>query len=155
MGAVFFYHLTRDPVEVTLPMLLGKARGAGWRVLVRGTDGERIDWLDQKLWMGEGFLPHGIAGGPHDVDQPVLLTTAEVAPNGAACLMTVDGAEVSSEEVLAMERTCILFDGNDPVAVEAARGQWRSLTEAGCAAQYWSQESGRWEKKAEAGEGDA
>ncbi|MCW8843703.1 MAG: DNA polymerase III subunit chi, partial [Rhodobacteraceae bacterium] len=29
------------------------------------------------------------------------------------------------------------------------RGQWKSLTDAGCAAQYWSEESGRWEKKAE------
>lgn len=151
MGEAFFYHLTRDPVEVTLPMLLSRARGAGWRVVVRGSDPARIDWLDQKLWLGEGFLPHGVAGGPHDADQPVLLTTGAEAPNGAACLMAVDGAEVSAEEAGAMERVCILFDGNDPEAVEAARGQWRALTGAGVPAQYWSQDGGRWEKKAESG----
>ncbi|MDU8945651.1 DNA polymerase III subunit chi [Ovoidimarina sediminis] len=151
MGAVFFYHLTRDPVEVTLPMLLGRAREAGWRVLVRGGDAGRLDWLDQKLWMGDGFLPHGLAGGPHDADQPVLLTTGAAAPNGAACLMAVDGASVSAEEAGAMERVCILFDGNDPAAVEAARGQWRDLTSAGVSAQYWSQDGGRWQKKAESG----
>ena len=151
MGAAFFYHLTRDPVEVTLPMLLTRARGAGWRVVVRGTDPARIDWLDQKLWMGEGFLPHGMAGGPHDADQPVLLTCASETPNGAACLMAVDGAEVSPDEAGAMERVCILFDGNDPAAVDAARGQWRDLTGAGIPAQYWSQAGGRWEKKAESG----
>jgi DNA polymerase-3 subunit chi len=49
-----------------------------------------------------------------------------------------------------LERVCVLFDGNDPSAVETARGQWRNLTGAGCSAQYWSEESGRWEKKAEA-----
>ncbi len=108
-------------------------------------------WLDEKLWLGpeDGFLPHGIAGGPADADQPVLLTTAADLPNGAVCLMTVDGAEVSKDEVQAMERVCVLFDGNDPAAVQAARVQWKTLTDAGCSAQYWSEESGRWEKKAE------
>ena len=69
MGAVFFYHLTRTPLEATLPMLLGKARAAGWRVLLRGRDGARMEWLDQQLWLGagDGFLPHGLAGGARDV----------------------------------------------------------------------------------------
>lgn len=151
MGAAYFYHLTRAPLEVTLPVLLEKALSAGWRVAVRGTDADRLDWLDQKLWTGDGFLPHGRAGGEHDADQPVLLTTESAAPNGAACLMAVDGAEVTPGEVAAMERVCILFDGHDPAAVEAARGQWRALTEAGCAAKYWSEESGRWQMKAESG----
>jgi len=152
MGAAFFYHLTRKPLEVTLPMLLGKAMGAGWRVAVRGIDMERMKWLDQALWMGpeDGFLPHGLAGGPHDAAQPVLLTVAAEAANTPHCLMTVDVAGVTAGEVQALERVCVLFDGNDSAAVEAARGQWRNLTGAGCSAQYWSEESGRWEKKAEA-----
>ncbi|WP_317054925.1 DNA polymerase III subunit chi [Roseovarius rhodophyticola] len=152
MGAVYFYHLTRHPLEVTLPQLLGKARGAGWRVLVRGVEDARLDWLDEKLWLGpdESFLPHGRAGGPHDARQPILLSreTGQSA-NSAQCLMAVDGAEVSAEEVDALERTCVLFDGNDESALDHARGQWKTLTEAGCAAQYWSEASGRWEKKAE------
>lgn len=151
MGAAYFYHLTRHPMEMTLPLLLGKALGAGWRVAVRGTSDERLDWLDEKLWLhpDEGFLPHGRAGGPHDADQPVLLTSAAELPNGAMCVMSVDGADVGAEEVATLERVCILFDGHDPAAVNHARGQWKALTGAGCAAQYWSEESGRWEKKAE------
>ena len=151
MGAAYFYHLTRKPLEATLPTLLEKALGAGWRVAVRGTDGARMDWLDQKLWLGadDGFLPHGVSGGPHDAAQPVLLTTASHAANTPHCVMTVDGAAIAPHEVQALERVCVLFDGNDPVAVEAARDQWRTLTGAGCSAQYWSEESGRWEKKAE------
>lgn len=150
MGAAFFYHLTRRPLEQTLPVLLGKAREAGWRIAVRGADTGRMEWLDEKLWQGpdDGFLPHGLAGGPHDADQPILLTTGAAA-NDPACLMTVDGAEVSPEEVQALERVCVLFDGHDPEALNRARGQWKALTDAGCSAQYWSEESGRWEKKAE------
>lgn len=151
MGAVYFYHLTESSLEATLPMLLGKALAAGWRVEVRGTTPALIDRLDQQLWGGEeSFLPHGIAGGPHDGLQPVLLTAGQAATNDAACLMAVDGAEISAEEVAALERCCILFDGHDGAAVDAARGQWRSLTSAGCRAQYWSQETGRWAMQAEA-----
>ncbi len=152
MGAAFFYHLSRQPVEATLPMLLGKARGAGWRVAVRGTSAERMAWLDERLWLtgDESFLPHGLAGGEFDADHPVLLTTGTECPNGAACVMAVDGAPVSSDEVARLERVCILFDGNDAAAVEAARDQWRDLTGAGCAAQYWSEADGKWAKKAEA-----
>ncbi|MBR9894251.1 DNA polymerase III subunit chi [bacterium] len=152
MGAAYFYHLTQRPLEATLPLLLEKSLAAGWRVAVRGTDPGRMDWLDQRLWMGpeDGFLPHGQAGGKHDALQPVLLTVQEVLPNDPACLMAVDGAQVAPEEVNRLERVCILFDGHDGMALDAARGQWRALTGAGCKAQYWSEESGRWEKKAEA-----
>lgn len=133
-----------------MPMLLSKSRQAGWRVAVRGTTVERMQWLDDKLWLGpeDGFLPHGLAGGEFDVEQPILLTTSTEMPNAATCLMLIDGAEVSSDEVTALDRVCVLFDGNEPAAVEAARGQWKALTEAGCAAQYWSQESGSWAMKA-------
>lgn len=153
MGAAYFYHLTRGPLESTLPVLLQKARGAGWRVAVRGTSPERLEWLDQKLWLlgDESFLPHGLAGGPHDAEQPILLTTQSDMPNRAQCLMAVDGAGVTPEEVAAAERVCILFDGNDPAAVDAARNQWKALTGAGAAAQYWSEESGKWEMKRESG----
>jgi DNA polymerase-3 subunit chi len=151
VGAAYFYHLTRGPLERTLPMLLDRSLANGWRVVVRGTDPARMDWLDQKLWLGpeEQFMPHGLAGGPHDALQPVLLTCGSETPNDAACLMAVDGAEVAAEEVQRLERVCILFDGNDDAALQAARGQWKALTDAGCAAQYWSEESGRWEMKAE------
>lgn len=152
MGAVYFYHLTRQPLEQTLPILLDKARQAGWRIAVRGTDPARLDWLDEKLWLGpeDGFLPHGRAGGPHDAAQPVLLTSEALAANDPACVMAVDGAAIDPDEVNTLERVCILFDGNDDAAVQHARGQWKALTDAGCAAQYWSEASGRWEKKAEA-----
>ena len=152
MGAVYFYHQTRRPLEAVLPMLLDRAMQAGWRIAVRGTDARRVAWLDDKLWLGpeEHFLPHGLAGGPHDALQPVLLTAERQDLGDRACLMSVDGAEVTAAEAEALERACILFDGRDEAALQVARGQWKQLTAAGCKAQYWSEESGRWEKKAEA-----
>ncbi len=149
MGAAFFYHLTDSPLEATLPMLIGKARGAGWRVLVRARDAALLKRLDDVLWQGpeDGFVPHGMAGGPHDADQPVLL--GEGDSGGFACLMSVDGADVTAAEVSTLERVCILFDGHDGDALLRARGQWKALTDAGCKAQYWAQESGRWIMKAE------
>lgn len=152
MGAAFFYHLTQRPLEATLPMLLSKAQQVGWRVAVRGRDAARMAWLDEKLWLGpeDGFLAHGLAGHANEADQPVLLTTQSAMPNGAVCLMAVDGAGVTPDEVEALERVCILFDGNDAAALDAARGQWKELTGAGCKAQYWSEDSGRWEMRAEA-----
>lgn len=152
MGAAFFYHLTRAPLEVTLPLLLGKARGAGWRVAVRGTDENRLDWLDRQLWLGpeDSFLPHGMASRPHAAQQPILLTTAARYPNDPACLMLIDGAAPDPEEAARLQRLCVLFDGHDAAALQTARTHWKTLTTAGCPAQYWSEEGGRWEKKAEA-----
>ena len=66
MGSALFYHLTRSAAEQLLPVLIGKSRAAGWRVELRGTDAGRMARLDEALWQGEGFLPHGLAGGPHD-----------------------------------------------------------------------------------------
>jgi len=148
MGNALFYHLTRSPAESLLPVLIGKSLAAGWQVELRGTDPARMERLDLTLWQGDGFLPPGLAGGPHDARQPVLLTLAgQEAANAPACLMALDGAEVAPAECQALTRTCIIFDGGDATATARARDQWRVLTGAGVAAEYWSEESGRWERK--------
>jgi len=150
MGEVFFYHLTERPLEAALPVLIGKAMQAGWRVAVVGSDAARLSRLDQLLWNGDGFLPHGLSGGPHDADQPVLLTT-DTPVNDPQCVMAIDGMDVSAEDVTARDRYCIIFDGADIRAVENARALWRTLTAANIAAQYWAEEGGRWVKKSETG----
>ncbi len=151
MGAVMFYHLTQRPLVETLRMLLDKSLAAGWRVSVRGTDRAGLMALDGALWLGpeDSFLPHGVAGGEQDAFQPVLLGTETANLNNAQCIMAVHSAEITPEDAAAMERVCILFDGDDEEALAHARSQWKALTAAGVSAQYWSEESGRWEKKAE------
>jgi DNA polymerase III subunit chi len=150
MGMVLFYHLMQSTVEDTVATLLTRALGQGWRVMLRGTDARRLDRLDARLWTDppDGFLPHGMAGGAHDADQPVLIGTG-AAVNGARALMLVDGAVASLEEAGALQRVWLLFEGADTAAVEPARGEWRRLTGAGVPAQYWSDEGGRWVMKTE------
>lgn len=145
MGEVYFYHLTERGEAEVLPPLLVRALRQGWRCVVRGRDRAGLERLDAQLWAGDGFLPHGLAGGPHDARQPVLLTTGEET---AECLLAIDGAAVTSAEVGAAARACVLFDGNDGAALDRARALWTTLTGAGCAARYWSEEEGRWREKA-------
>lgn len=152
MGEAFFYHLTEDNLETTLPILVGKAVEAGWAVEVRTPNAEMAKHLDLALWQGgkTSFLPHGVAGGDHDALQPVLLTVPDqAADNGATCLVSVGGSEVSAQETQQSQRVMVIFDGMDPDAVARARVQWKSLTGGGCSAKYWAQDMGRWIKKAE------
>ena len=150
MGAAYFYLLTENTVEQTLMTLIARAGGQGWQIELRGVDQGRMAQLDAALWLGpdDEFLAHGLAGGPHDALQPVLLTVD--AATDRACVMCVDGAAVSADQVQSSQRVCILFDGHDDRALAGARVQWKALTAAGCAAQYWAQENQRWVMKAEA-----
>lgn len=144
MPEAFFYQLNGDPPEAVLPRLLDLSRGKGWQIELRGLSRVRMERLDVALW-GEGgeFRPHGLAGGPHDADQPILLTTGPGAPT-RDCLVTLDGAPVSEAEAKAAERVCIVFDGADPDVLAAARAQWKSLTGAGLAARFYVRENGAW-----------
>ncbi len=151
MGTVMFYQLVRSGPADMLAVNLPRAAAQGWPVMIRGTDPTGLQRLDAQLWQvggPESFLPHGLEGGPQDADQPVLLGQGAVV-NGAKVLALIDGAGAEDAEIAAMERVWVLFDGNDPARLQAARVQWKTLTGAGHPAQFWSEESGRWEKKAD------
>ena len=151
---IWFYHLERSTLDQVLPGLLEKTLQRGWRALVRGAVAHRLDDIDEHLWTyrADSFLPHGLAGGPQDADQPCLLVwhegAASTLPNRPRCLIAVDGAAVGADEARGLERLCVVFDGTDEVALQRARSQWRDLTAAGVEAEYWSRESGRWDCKA-------
>lgn len=148
---VLFYHLTRSGMPETLMTILPRALGAGWRVMVRGTDAATLANLDQRLWTGgepDSFLPHGVEGGPHDADQPILLGIGAV-PASVAGLVLIDGAVADPQEVAHLQRVWVLFDGNDAGQLTGARALWTRLTSAGLAAQYWSEDSGKWALKVE------
>ena len=150
MSEVYFYHLTRQRVDQALRPLLGKCLAHGWRVLIRGREEAEIRQLDDALWQGpaEEFLPHGLAGAAQEADQPVLLAL-EGHKAQHDCLICVGGSAVTADEVLASKRVCILFQDDNGLHMQTARSQWRSLTEAGIAAKYWSQAQGNWELQAE------
>ena len=77
--------------------------------------------------------------------QPIWLTERPENPNGATMLVLVDG--VAAERPLVVCALADLFDGNDPAAVEAARGRWRRAAAAGHTLTYWQQTAAGWENK--------
>ena len=150
MAEALFYHLSASPLEVALPDLLERALQRGWRVVVRCGSESGMAQLDAMLWTfrDDAFLPHGTAAAGHAALQPVYLTLGEETPNGADVLMLVDGARAAPAEMAGFQRACLIFDGADDRAVEAARNDWRAVKAAGLPAKYWAQERGRWVQKA-------
>lgn len=149
MTEVLFYHLQKQPLERVLPELLEKCLERSWRVVVQFGSEERRDALDAHLWTynDAGFLPHGTAKDGSADMQPVWLTTEDENPNDATVRFLADGADIG--DYTPYQRVVLMFDGNDPDAVDRARGQWTTARAAGHDATYWQQsERGRWEKKA-------
>jgi len=152
MAEVRFYHLTAQPLERALPVMLERSLERGWRALVRGTDAAGLEVLDRHLWTyrDESFLPHGLVRDGAGPAQPVLLSDRHGNPNSAAALFLIDRAEATPDEMREFEITAVLFDGNDEDALDHARGQWAGVAEAGLMAVYWAQnDDGSWVKKTE------
>jgi len=142
-----FYHLLATPLERALPRLLERARGQGYRIVVRAASAERVEHLSALLWTYDdaSFLAHGAAKDGNAAQQPIWLTEREENPNGAALLFLVDGVEAA--DLAAFARCADLFDGNDEGAVAAARDRWRRAAAAGHTLTYWQQNEKGWEKK--------
>lgn len=149
MTEIGFYHLTHSRLEAALPPLLARTLAAGQRAVIRCRTSERLHALDAALWEAPGlWLPHG-SDADGDVDlQPIWLTNADEAPNGARFLFLVDAAETS--RLGDFERVFDLFDGNDEAAVAAARMRWRSARAAGLTPIYWQQTSHGWKQMPQA-----
>jgi len=150
MTEMLFYHLERQPVAQALVALLERSLERNWRVVVQTVSDERLEALDGHLWTyrDDSFLPHGTFREPHAAEQPVLLTTDETNPNGASVRFLIDGAPVP-QDAESYQRLVLMFDGNDPDAVEDARQRWREAKARGFDCTYWqADDSGRWVKKA-------
>jgi DNA polymerase-3 subunit chi len=144
MPEAFFYQLNGEMPETVLPRLLDMGRAKGWRIELRGRSRDRMERLDLALWgPGDEFRPHGLEGGPHDADQPILLTLGQ-SPTGRDCLVALDGAPVLEAEAREAVRVCIVFDGAEPEVLATARAQWKALTGAGLPAKFYVREDGTW-----------
>jgi DNA polymerase III subunit chi len=150
MTEILFYHLQRQPLERVLPMLLEKSLERGWRVVVQASSDERVEALDAHLWTyrDDSFLPHGTSKEAEAAEQSILITSDDDNANGAQVRFLVDGAALPAD-MAAYQRLVLLFDGDDPDAVAAARERWTEAKAQGFDATYWQpDEHGRWAKKA-------
>ncbi|PLK26080.1 DNA polymerase III subunit chi [Novosphingobium sp. TH158] len=139
---VDFYQLSRDPAEQAIAAIAAKALAGGQRMLVVADDDGLLDRVSEALWSTrEAFLANGKTGAGHEDRQPVLLSPALEAANGAKILALADG---KWREADGFDRVLLFFDGR---TIDDARGLWRRLRErVGVERNYYSQASGRWEK---------
>jgi len=142
-----FYHLTRTDADKALPKLLGRTLASGQRAVVRCGTPERLAALDATLWASSDpeWLPHGSARTGEADLQPIWLTLADEAPNGARFLFLLDGVQ---SDLAAFDRAFDLFDGQNEAAVGAARARWAAAKAAGHTLTYWQQGDRGWVKKA-------
>jgi len=143
---VDFYQLAGTPPEQVIASLAQKVLAADGRLLVIADDKPFLAKLDRMLW-DEGassFTPHGLAGGPDDARQPVLLSTSPDAPNQARNMLIADGTW--REAALTYDRSFYLFDNS---TLEGARLAWKLLAgREGVERRYWAQADGRWKQQA-------
>ena len=143
---VDFYQLGTTPPEQVIASIADKLLQQDGRLIVVAEEEALLTRLDRMLW-DQGattFLPHGMAGGPDDARQPVLLTTSPDAPNLARNMLIADGQW--REAALAYDRAFYLFDD---ATLEEARLAWKLLSgREGVERRYWAQEDGKWVKKA-------
>lgn len=143
-----FYHCTRMPANEVAIRLAEKVLGGGQRLLVIGAR-ERLETLDKLMWTyaDHSFLPHALAGGDHDADQPVLLSEAAEQTNGATLLLSL--AVGVPPTLDGFDRLFNLFEDGTP-AHSRARADWKALADReGMTRSYWQQtEQGGWHKQA-------
>jgi DNA polymerase-3 subunit chi len=150
MTEILFYHMKGQTPEQVLPSLLQKSLERGWRVVVQASSDERVEALDAHLWTwrDDAFLPHGTWRDAEAAEQPIVLTVNEENPNRATVRFLVDGASMPGDQAV-YERVVLLFDGDDPDAVETARACWSEAKAAGSEVTYWqADENGRWRRQA-------
>jgi DNA polymerase III subunit chi len=150
MTEVLFYQLKGRTPEQVLPQLLAKSLERGWRVVVQASSDERVEALDAHLWTwrDDAFLPHGTWRDAEAAEHPIVLTVNDENPNRATVRFLVDGAGMTAD-ASTYDRIVLLFDGDDPDALEAARQRWTDAKAWGAEVTYWqADEHGRWRRQA-------
>ena len=139
---VDFYQLSRDPVEFVVPLIARATRAAGERLLVVSADDAALGRIGEALWerLPEAFLAHGRAGEAHEARQPILLSAAPEAGNGARFIALADGQW--REEAMHFARAFLLFGEAE---LDGARACWRMLGGQGdVERRFWKQDGGKW-----------
>lgn len=140
---VDFYLLESGGPDLALAPLAAKVLEAGGRLLVVAGEAEQREALSRALWSyrPESFLANGVAGGEADARQPILISGAMTADNGARYLALADGVWREPGEG-DFERILLVFGEAGRMA---ARETWRLLKgREGWACHFWRREGGRW-----------
>ena len=148
MSEVFFYHLTQTRLEVALPKILERALSVGWSIELRTGVEANLGAISDAIWKGpeDSFLPHCLEDNDKLEDYPIVISKSPLL-EVRDCLVVVERAEVTKNEVGKFKRVCLLFDSKNEVELIKAREFWKSLSDAGLETVYWAENRGKWEKK--------
>lgn len=142
---VDFWQLSRDPVETVVALIAQRVIDSGERLLVVSGDAAQRKAISEGLWRAgpESFLANGEAGAEGAALQPILLSDAPEAANGASRVIFADGHYRGAD---GFARAFLLFD---EATLEAARGTWRSLDgRDDLERAFFRQDGGKWVKVA-------
>ena len=143
---VDFYQLGGVGADGVIASIATRLLADGGRLLIISSDEGHLSRIDRQLWDqgATSFLPHGVAGGGDDPEQPILLSTGIDAPNKARNLLIADGDW--RDAALHFDRAFFLFD---EATLDGARQAWKLLSGwEGVERNYWASEDGKWVKKA-------
>ena len=149
MPEVWFYHLEKQPLDHVLPRIVSKAIERGLPLVIETTSQEHVTKISDMLWAAEdvAFLPHGFEGDGQGELQSVWLTSSTDNPNESKMRIFTHGAIPT--DISMLSRVMLMFDGNDPQALDAARTEWKRHKADGQSVSYWRQdESGKWQDQA-------
>ena len=139
---VDFYQLSRDPAESVIPAIARKILDDGGRLLVVSQAEEQRKRISRALWSAgaETYLANDEAQAPMPEAQPILLSEACDALNGARYIALADGHW--REKALEFERAFYFFDDE---TLDEARQSWRALSKADAVTpRFWRQDGGKW-----------
>ena len=139
---VDFYQLSRDPAESVIPAIARKILDDGGRLLVVSGDDDQRKRISRALWSAgpETYLANDEAQAPMPQVQPILLSDACDALNGARYIALADGRW--RDEARGFERAFYFFDD---ATLDEARQSWRVLSKADdVTPRFWRQDGGKW-----------
>ena len=139
---VDFYQLSRDPAESVIPAIARKILDDGGRLLVVSGDDDQRKRISRGLWSAgpEMYLANDEAQAPMPQVQPILLSDACEALNGARYIALADGRW--RDEARGFERAFYFFDDS---TLDEARQSWRVLSKADdVTPRFWRQDGGKW-----------
>lgn len=144
MKEIRFYHMTQSPLEKTLPDLLAKTLGRGWRAVVVLENRGAIDEISSLIWgyRPHAFLAHSVKGDGMEKESPLYLSTEIENPNSANVLFLCNGTILGGEGDY--DLVCDLFDGRFDDTKAAARERYVAYREKGYSLTYWQQTETGW-----------
>ncbi len=140
-----FWQLSHDPVEKVTALIAQRVLDQGERLLVVSAQAEQRAAIAKGLWQAgpETFLANGEASAAGAERQPILLSDAVEAANGATHAILADGTYREAPE---FARVFLLFN---EATLEHARQTWKALSDReGLERAFFRQDGGKWVKVA-------